>query len=304
MESAVVTGANGFVGSALVKELLSQGIGVYAVVHDGRRDALGDADGLHIVSCDIRTIYKLEGRVPAGACDTFYDMAWDGSTEPKRADVRLQLDNVAWTVDSLRIAKALGCRRFLHAGSIMEHEIMAAGYKPGNRLRTGYIYGCAKVAAHIMCSAVAADIGMDIVWPLITNAYGPGERSSRLVNTTIRKCIDGVEPQFTAATQSYDFIYIDDAARALRMIGESGRPFNEYLVGSSAAKPLREFLLEMREAIAPNLEFRFGDVPFTGVDLPLSVFDCTPTERDTGFRAEVSFGEGCRRTMEWMLREG
>ncbi len=304
MESVVVTGANGFVGSALVRELLSQGIEVYAVVHNGRRDTLENADDLHIVSCDIRAIHELEGKVPVGACDTFYDMAWDGSTGSKRADVKLQLDNVAWTVDALRIAKALGCRRFLHAGSIMEHETMVAGYRPGNRLGTGYIYGCGKIAAHIMCSAVATDIGMDIVWPLITNAYGPGEHSSRLVNTTIRKCIDGVEPQFTTATQNYDFIYIDDAARAFRMIGESGMPFNEYPVGSSVVRPLKEFLLEMREAIAPDLEFRFGDIPFTGVDLPLSALDYSLTERDTGFRAEVSFGEGCKRTMEWMLREG
>ena len=55
----------------------------------------------------------------------------------------------------------------------------------------------------------------------------------------------------------------------------------------------------MQASIAPELEFQFGDIPFTGVDLPLDKFDCSQTERDTGFRAEISFREGCRRTMEW-----
>ena len=304
MESAVVTGANGFVGGALVRDLLVNGIEVYAAVHGGNRSNLEDAKGLHVIDFDVTDASGLLGKIPRGACDTFYDFAWDGSAGQKRADVGLQLDNARWTVDALRVSKELGCRRFLHAGSIMEHETMAAGYKDGNRPGQGYIYGCGKVAAHIMCMAVAAQIDTELVWPEITNAYGPGERSPRLVNTTIRKCIDGVSPQFTAGTQNYDFVYIDDAARAFRLIGEKGMPFTEYLIGSSTARPLREFLIEMHDAIAPYLDFVFGDVPFTGVDLPLSAFDCSKTERDTGFRAEVSFAEGCRRTRDWIINEG
>ena len=304
MESAIVTGANGFVGSALVRELLDNGMEVYAAVHGDNRSNLPDAKGLHVVDFDLSNAAGLTGKIPFGACDTFYDFAWDGSAGPKRADVGLQLDNVRWTVDALRVSKELGCDRFLHAGSIMEHETMAAGYRDGNRPGQGYIYGCGKVAAHIMCMAVAAEMGVDLVWPEITNAYGPGERSPRLVNTTIRKCIDGVSPQFTSGTQNYDFVYIDDAARAFRLIGEHGEPFTEYLIGSSTARPLREFLMEMHDSIAPDLEFVFGDVPFTGVDLPLSYFDCSKTELDTGFRAQVSFAEGCRRTRDWIIREG
>ena len=155
-----------------------------------------------------------------------------------------------------------------------------------------------------MCMSVAAQIGIELVWPEITNAYGPGERSPRLVNTTIQKCLLGETPQFTAGTQNYDFVYIDDVARAFRLIGEKGKPFHEYLIGSSTARPLKEFLLEMQSAIAPELKFQFGDIPFTGIDLPLSKFDCSQTEADTGFQAEVSFAEGCRRTMEWWNREG
>lgn len=304
MESVIVTGANGFVGSALVRELLDNGMEVYAAVHGGNRSNLPDAKGLHVVDFDLSDAAGLTGKIPFGACDTFYDFAWDGSAGSKRADVDLQLDNVRWTVDALRVSKELGCDRFLHAGSIMEHETMAAGYRDGNRPGQGYIYGCGKVAAHIMCMAVAAEMGVDLVWPEITNAYGPGERSPRLVNTTIRKCIDGVSLQFTSGTQNYDFVYIDDAARAFRLIGEHGEPFTEYLIGSSTARPLREFLMEMHDSIAPDLEFVFGDVPFTGVDLPLSYFDCSKTELDTGFRAQVSFAEGCRRTRDWIIREG
>lgn len=299
MKKAIVSGANGFVGSAVVKELVQNGYEVLALDREGCSGSLPTGEMIQFLPCELSDMACLKERLQNGKYDVFYHFAWAGSAGPARADTALQLQNAQWTVDALRVAKELGCSRFLCAGSIMEHETMAAAYAQGNRPGLGYIYGGGKLIAHVMCMSVAAQIGIDLIWPEITNAYGVGERSPRLVNTTIQKCIRGEGPQFTSGTQNYDFVYIDDVARAFRLIGERGKPFQEYLIGSSQAKPLREFLREMQVAIAPELEFRFGDVPFTGIDLPLERFDCSRTEADTGFRAEVSFADGCRRTMAW-----
>lgn len=299
MKKAIVTGANGFVGGATLRELLQNGYEVWAVGHQNHFSNVPKDPGIHKVSCDLEDMKALTEKIPSGEYDLFYHFAWAGSAGPARADTALQLNNVQWTVDALRAAKELGCRRFVCAGSIVEHETMAAAYKQGNQPGMGYIYGSGKLAAHTMCMSVAAHIGIELVWPEITNAYGIGERSPRLVNTTIQKCIRGEVPQFTAGTQNYDFVYIDDVARAFRLIGENGKPFHEYLIGSSNARPLRSFLEEMQQAIAPELTFAFGNVPFTGVDLPLSHFDTSETERDTGFRAQISFEEGCKRTCDW-----
>ena len=183
---------------------------------------------------------------------------------------------------------------------IMEHETIAAAFAQGNKPGLGYIYGSGKLVAHTMCKSVAADTGIDLVWAKITNAYGAGEVSPRFVNSTIRKILHGEPLQFTSGTQNYDFVYVTDVARAFYLIGENGKPFCDYLIGSSQARPLREFVLEMKRSLAPDREFVFGDVPFTGIDLPLSTFDCSQTEQDTGFRAEISFFDGVRKTMEWI----
>lgn len=299
MKRVIISGANGFVGGALVRELLQHDYEIYALGREGCTNNLPQNNRVHFVPCELAEMVNLANKLPHQFYHAFYHFAWEGSAGPARADTKLQLQNAQWTVDSLRVAKELGCERFLCAGSIMEHETMAAAYTQGNRPGMAYIYGGGKLIAHVMCMSVAAEIGIDLIWPEITNAYGVGEKSPRMVNTTIQKCIRGEVPQFTAGTQNYDFVYIDDVARAFRLIGEKGTPFHEYLIGSSNARPLKEFLLEMQRAIAPELEFQFGDIPFTGIDLPLSKFDCSQTEVDTGFRAEISFAEGCKRTMEW-----
>ena len=44
----------------------------------------------------------------------------------------------------------------------------------------------------------------------------------------------------------------------------------------------------------------FGDLPYTGINMPLSAFDTSVTEKDCFFRAEIPFAAGVRRTMDWL----
>lgn len=299
MKNVIVTGANGFVGAAVVHELLQHGYQVYAVIHNDHKDRLDYHPFLHCISCDMNELPELPDKLPRQAYEVIYHFAWSGSAGSGRGDTVLQMQNAQWIIDLFRAAQSIKCPRVVCAGSIVEHETMQAVYGTKKVLGPGNIYGAGKVAAHIMGMSMAHQLGIQLVWASITNAYGPGEVSPRLVNTTIQKCLKGISPQFTAGTQNYDFVYIDDAARAFRLIGEKGRAYQEYLIGSSHAKPLKEFLLEMQREIAPTLPFLFGDVPFSGIDLPLTAFDGSMTTEDTGFVAEISFAEGCRRTAEW-----
>ena len=300
MNVAIVTGASGFVGKAVTLNLLSSGYKVYAVIRKGKENLIPKHENCIVVNCDLSTISDLDKKIPVNEVKYFYHFAWAGSAGQARADASLQLSNVLYTVEAMKVAKLLGCQRFIVAGSIMEHETIAAVYAQGNKPGLGYIYGAAKVAAHSMCKPLAVNLGIDLIWAKITNAYGVGEKSPRMVNTTLRKCIAGESPQFTAGTQNYDFVYIDDVAEAFRLIAEKGLPFKDYLIGSSTARPLKQFLLEMKKSVSPNLDFIFGDIPFTGINLPISQFDFSVTVRDVGFKAKVSFAEGCKKTIEWL----
>lgn len=294
MKNAIVSGANGLIGGAVTKELLNNGYHVQGLVHrDNSR--IEKHPNLEIISFSLDNILSIKDVLEPS--EFFYHFAWDGITEPKRSDTKMQLNNAQWTVDALKLAKEIGCSRFVCAGSIMERESIYSMHENGCMPGMGYIYGGGKVAAHIMSKSVAAELGIDLIWGIVTNTYGPGEISQRLICSTLIKIINGKTPKFTAGTQNYDFVYIDDVARAFRLIGERGLPFSEYLIGSSKAKALREFLTEINETVAKNMNFIYGDIPFTGTNLPISVFDCKNTERDTGFRASVPFKEGIARTL-------
>ena len=300
MENVIITGADGFVGSYTVNYFLEQGCRVLALDMGEKPNRLGEHPRLTYAQCDISDAAALEAAAQSGNYDTFIHFAWAGSAGPARVDYNLQMKNALTTVECLKTAKKLGCKRFVCAGSIMEKEVEAAVHDQGSRPGMGYIYGMGKHIAHCLCKSVAADIGIELVWPMITNAYGAGELSPRFVNTTIRKIIQGEPLQFTSGTQSYDFVYVTDVARAFYLIAKTGRPFCEYMIGSSPARPLKEFIIEMVRSLAPDRQPIFGDIPFTGTNMPLSTFDCTDTERDCGFRAGVSFAEGTRMTMDWL----
>lgn len=300
MEKVIITGADGFVGSYTVQCFLAQGKEVLALDIGPAPRRLTPNDKLTYMQMDITDTQKLKASVKKDYYDTFIHFAWAGSAGPDRVDYNLQMKNAIDTVECMKAAKELGCSRFVCAGSIMEKEVAAAVAAQGSKPGMAYIYGMGKMIAHAMCKSVAAEIGIDLLWPMITNAYGVGEFSPRFVNTTIRKIINKEPLQFTAGTQNYDFVYVSDVANAFYLVAEKGKPFCEYMIGSGDAKPLREFILEMTTALDPTNPPIFGDVPFTGTNMPLSTFDISDIQKDTGFAPKVSFAEGTKMTMDWL----
>lgn len=301
MKSAVITGANGFIGRALTEELVRQGVRVLAVARTHAE--LPEDPNIIPIALDLSELSKLP-ELTGEQWDVFYHLAWAGTSGEGRKDVEVQLFNVGASVEAVRVAKLLGCSRFIGAGTIMEQELLAASTEPQIRPGGGHIYSAAKLAAHQMSRCMAAELGIYHIWAVITNVYGEGESSPRLLNSTLRKIIQEEELSFTSATQNYDFLHVQDAVRALRLLGKWGIPFSEYTIGSGNARPLKEFIEELCKAVAPCKTPLFGTIPFDGVSLSVDAFDTTLLHNDTGFVPEISFADGVRRTMCWIQQNG
>lgn len=124
----VVTGATSFVGLGAVRELLHRGHQVYAVLreHSTKADLLREngkfPQGLTILEEDLGSLSKLPERIPGG-CDVFLHMGWRGAGSDSRKNESVQEESVQDALNAVRVAKVLGCRRFLFTGSQAEYGV-------------------------------------------------------------------------------------------------------------------------------------------------------------------------------------
>jgi nucleoside-diphosphate-sugar epimerase len=299
MRKAIVTGANGFVGSAVCKELVSVGVDVIAVVHkdDGNIKQLGEK--VKIVYSELSDYGNLDKYITERDIDIFYHFAWEGSSGNLRADEKVQLSNVKAACDAVRVSALIGCNRFVFAASIMQYEV-AETMRLVTKPAINTIYNTAKLTADYMSRAIAGQLEVDYICGLISNIYGPGENSPRLINTSLRKLLKGEHCAFTAGNQMYDFIYITDAAKAFVALGEKGISNKIYYIGSGEPRPLKEFLSEMKDCVDPDIEIGLGEIPSSSTSLSYNEFDINALNADTGFVPLVPFKDGISRTIKWL----
>lgn len=304
MKKAVVTGANGFIGSSLVKELVKKKMFVYAVVKNEQSDIsnLCELDNINIIYCELDNLSLLKQKIK-DSVDIFYHFAWAGTSGEERSDYDLQLKNVRAVCEAVKIAKEIGCRRFIFAGSVMEIESMYYLFGDTCSPGLGYIYSSAKLSADFMAQAIAYNIGLEYSTVIISNIYGPGEKSKRFIYTTLKKLIENEPISFTLGEQLYDFIYISDAVEAIYLVGIKGKANTRYYIGNSQQCQLKQYIIEMKECIDENREITFGVIPFYGPYLNYKEIDTYKLEKEFGFCPKISFKEGIYKTIDWIISE-
>ena len=305
MKKVIVTGANGFIGTALCKKLSDEGINVIAIVRNKEENItkIKDIPRLKITYCDLSDFRNLSKYVEDRDIDALYHLAWIGSAGTLRGDSDVQIRNIQYTCDTVKACLDMNCKRFIFASSIMEYEIQAT-METDAMPSINTLYSIAKVAADYMARTLSGSYGIDYIRAVISNIYGPGETSPRLVNTSLRKMLNKEHCAFSAGNQLYDFVYITDAAKMFIEIGKHGIANRTYYIGSQEPRPLKEFLCEMRDQVDPKIEIGLGEIPFNGVSLSYKEFDINAVKKDTGYIPEVTFAQGIKNTLEWIKEMG
>ena len=302
LNKVLVTGARGFVGSSLVRHLSKSGIRVIAVVRE--RDDLDlscftNLENIVLIKCDLSNIKKLPKIILDRNIDAFFHFAWEGTSGNIRADSDVQTDNIRYTCDAVKACCELECDEFVFASSIMEYEVIDV-MKKGVKPNAGEIYSTAKLAADYMAKITAINLGIVYKAGMISNIYGPGEKSFRLINSSLRKMLKGEHCSFSSGEQKYDFIYIDDAVRAFQIIAERGYSGKSYYIGSLHQQPLKCFLMKMRDLIDPKMKIGLGEMESRATSLTYEEFDVNGLYNDTGFEPLISFEDGIQRTINWL----
>ena len=110
------------IGVALIEECIKHEIEVYAVVRksSAKQNRLPDSSLVHLIDSSLETLEQLPELIPEN-CDTFYHIAWGNTGENRNRSTELQSRNISFTLAAVRAASALGCKRFIGAGSQAEY---------------------------------------------------------------------------------------------------------------------------------------------------------------------------------------
>ena len=305
IQTAVVTGPTGAIGIALCEKLLRENVTVYAVCRPGssRIKDLPKAAALHVVECDAKELATLPQKMEGVSVDAFFHFAWAHTIGQGRNDMPAQIENIQSTIDAVRAAKALGCQVFLGAGSQAEYGRVEGLLKSDTPAFPENGYGMAKLCAGQMSRVEAKALDIDHVWVRILSGYGPHDGPMTMISGTIRKLLAGERPALTAGIQRWDYLYAGDAADAFYLAACHGRNGAVYPLGSGQAMPLKDYIIQMRDAIDPALPLGFGEVPYGPLQVMHLQADISALQADTGFVPKTPFAEGIRRTMDWVKRE-
>jgi nucleoside-diphosphate-sugar epimerase len=302
VRSAVITGAAGFIGSALVKQLLCDGVRVTCVVRDQvRAERLRRAGKVRVVEADLGRGDTPDELFGDEAPDVIYNLASYGVHQGQR-DVRLLIDGnigVVASVVSLS-ARCVPAPTVIHVGSCSEYGNATAGeyVTEDHALVPTSVYGAAKASSSMFGASLARALEVPFVSLRLFGVFGEGESDERLIPYLLHTLQRGEQAKLTGGEQVRDLLYVGDVVDALtaaarnrhRLVGEaynvcSSRPTRIRDVGETAARVLG----------CPQSLLRWGALPYRADEPMWLVGDNRRFCEATSWQPRISLEEGIRR---------
>ena len=305
MKTAIVTGANGFVGRALTRELLKRGSRVYAIgFHFDKDDEISASENYVPIELEFQHYIRMKEYLPECEIDVFYHLAWGGGFERNTLkNYRLQLENAKAAGDAMIGAIQMNAKRFVYAGTINETETQQfIDHFETFRTRPTCIYAAAKLTAELICRTLAQEDQMHYCAGLIPMIYGEGNRSKQLINVVVDELIHGREPKLISGNNMYDLVHVDDVARAFVEIGNKGIDGKRYYVGHRKLKTFQQWMQEVRDIVSPQTGLHFGEYN-DPLNLDYSLLGLDELYRDTGFECRENLSEQMRKYVEWFIKD-
>lgn len=294
MKRAIVTGANGFIGSNLCKKLSAEGCEVIAVVRDKSSDItqLRDDKNIKIVFCDMNNYDLLTDKIEPYGFDAFYHLAWRGVFHGDKSDYVLQVDNCKNAVEAAKASKTLKCKKFISTGTMSEFpvdEMIEKKYFAPN-----FIYAASKSYLYKLLTIFCEQNDINLVWAILANTYGKGNLTGNVISYIMKAKEEGKAAVLGKGDFYYDFVYIKDCVEMLYLLGKTQEKGSFY-VGSGKAKLLREFFVELGEII--GAELCIGGTESQTIEYKKEWFDMENTIKTLGYVPRYDFREGIKDMM-------
>lgn len=299
IKSAVLTGPTGVLGTALIERLVEADVETYVVCHPGspRNASILSHHCIHKIECDMEDIGKLPELI-GKPVEAFFHLAWLGTqVNSNRMNMYLQNINVKQALDTVYVARELGCKVYVGAGSQAEYGRLEGVIHPDSPTNPISGYGMAKLCAGQMTRALCREFGIRHIWPRIVSIYGKNDAPKTLVNVLINTLQKGDRPKLTAGEQIWDYLYADDAGEALYLMAEKGKDGAVYVLGSGKSRKLKDFMMDIRDIVNKDIPLGFGEIPYLPDQAMHLEADVENLTRDTGWKPRTDFKTGISRML-------
>jgi GDP-L-fucose synthase len=297
----VVTGGSGFLGSHVTAVLRAQGVANEQIIVPRK----STCDLLQIENC----------RKVANNADIIIHLAAmvGGIGFNREHPGQLFYQNMIMGTQLMEAAREAGVSKFVSIGTVCAYPKFTPVPFREDDLWIGYPeetnapYGLAKKMLLVQGQAYRQEYGLNSIYLLPVNLYGPGDnfdpQSSHVIPALIKKCIDAQQrgdkqiAVWGTGSATREFIYVEDAAQAIALAAEHYNGDEPVNIGSGMEISIRDLV----ELIAELTEFA-GEIVWDASKpdgQPRRGLDVSRAERYFGFRASTDFREGLRRTIAW-----
>ncbi len=299
----MITGGEGFLGRYVAAELQQKGVKhIFVPRHQ-------DYDLTKIV--DVNQVYK-DSR-PHIVIHLAAKVGGIGINREKPGE--FFYDNLVMGVQLMEQGRLVGVEKFVSIGTVCAYPKLTPVPFREDDLWLGYPeetnapYGLAKKMLLVQGQAYQQQYGFNAIYLLPVNLYGPGDnfdpRTSHVIPALIKKCIDAIDRgdkeiiAWGTGSASREFLYVEDAARAIVMATEQYDKPDPVNLGSAMEITIKDLL----ELIVELTGFRGKIVWDTSKPdgQPRRSLNTTRARQEFDFQAQTDFRDGLRQTIDWYL---
>lgn len=324
LNSVLVTGGAGFIGSAVIRRLLRDThvrvINVDKLTYAGNLDSLEDAiHNPHYIfeKADIadaeamRRIFEQyePDAVLHLAAESHVDRSIDGPAPFIGTNIVGTFTMLSEALHYYR-AHQHSEFRFVHVSTDEVFGSLATDgkFQPDTPYDPSSPYSASKAASDHLARAWQRTYGLPVVVTNCSNNYGPNQFPEKLIPLVILKAVAGEPlPVYGKGENVRDWLYVDDHAAALQVVLEKGRPGSTYLIGGDSERrniDVVRAICAILDELRPTARKHEDLITFVkdrpGHDLRYAI-DASRTKSELGWQPRESFESGLRKTVEWYL---
>lgn len=287
-----MTGASGYLGTALCSRLTRKGLSIIGV---SRQDGRESSPGMKWVCADLTKPGASEKLLKDNPSDAIIHLAGlpDGRRDLDLVGSTFEANSAA-TVDLLTSAVKANCKRFVYCASMEEPDPRAESPLPNSP------YAASKWVGTAYCRMFSALYGLPVTVLRTYLTYGPGlQAESKLIPYVITSLLSGEAPKLSSGRRMVDVIYIDDVVAAFEAALDSETATGEIIeVGSGRQVSIRQIADMIASIINNGVHPDLGALPDRPMEMTPTA-DIESSRRLLGWQPRISLEEGLRRTVEW-----